>query len=419
MARSYPVRRRATAQAGHVPFPVSGANWRGTREAIGERDVVIAGDGTEGPRGPAPSRRRAALDVGVRFLVLAGALYVVGVVVARLWLVVLPFLLALLLASVLQPPAAWLAKRGLPPLAATWVVVLGGLLAVGGCLVFAGRALYQDLPELGDAVGAGWDRATAALEDSPLGVSADEVRDALSEAGGADPGRLLAGAFSGALAAVHVVTVALLTLFFTFFFVKDGRRLFEGATGWLDDGRRRLVREAGERVWDNLSTYVRNMAIIALVNAVQTALVLVLLGVPLALPVAVLTFLGSFVPFVGPVVAGVAGGLVALAHADATVALLFLAIELAYQQVEGNVLEPMLLGKGMRLHPVVIAASVTGGAVVAGIAGAVLAVPLVSAAFTLALYARELDAARHALAGAGDAPRPTAGVPRPPTVTEP
>lgn len=331
---------------------------------------------------------RALSDVAWRLVAVAVAVYVLGLVLARLWLVALPVALALLLTSLLRPAVWVLVDRGVPRLAATWLVLLGGLAVVGTAVGLSARALYLDADELIDAVSRGWERVQEMLENSPLEVSAQELRDMLSESGG-DGGNIAGRLFAGAFTALQGLTVVVLTGFFTFFFVKDGDRLFSSATSWLDDRRRTLVRGAGLRVWGDLSAYIRHQALIAVINALQVALVLLILGIPLALPIAVLTFVGSFIPFVGPVVAGAAGGLVALADQGLGTAVTFVVIQFVYQQLENNILEPMLLGHGMRLHPTVIAASVTGGALVAGLAGAFLAVPVVAGVFSIVAHLRE------------------------------
>lgn len=332
---------------------------------------------------------RRVSDIAWRFLLIALAVYVVGNIVARLWLVALPFTLALFLTSVLRPAVAWMSDRGLPALAATWIVMLTGIAVVGGVLYVASNALYQNAEELGAAIADGWDKAVRFLDRSALGVSSEDLRNAVSgftEDNGAAIARRV---FSGALALIELLTVMVLTLFFTFFFLKDGERLFLGATSWVSEERREAVREGARRAWDNLSTFMRNQALIAVINSVQTAIVLILLDIPLVLPIAVLTFIASFIPFVGPVTAGVAGGLVALSNEGLATALVFVAIEFAYEQIEGNVIAPMILGKGLDLHPTVVAGSVTAGALVAGIPGAFLAVPLVSVFYTVLLYWRE------------------------------
>lgn len=332
---------------------------------------------------------RRVSEIAWRFLLIAAALYVVGMILSRLWLVVLPLVLALFLSSVLRPAVGWLAGRGVPRLGATWLVILVGLGTVGSVLYLATNALYRNAEELGAAIADGWEKALRFLDRSPLAVSADDVRRAVSDFSADNGAAIAERVFSGALALVEVLTVIVLTLFFTFFFVKDGERLFLGATSWFDDERRDAVREGARRAWSNLSTFMRNQALIALINTAQTAVVLLVLDIPLVLPIAVLTFIASFIPFVGPVTAGAAGGLVALSDQGLTTALVFVAIEFVYEQVEGNVIGPMILGQGLELHPTVVAGSVTAGALVAGIPGAFLAVPLVSVCFTLLLFWRE------------------------------
>lgn len=332
---------------------------------------------------------RRASDVAWRTLVIAAAVYVAGVVAARLWLVLLPLVVALFVTSVLRPLVDRLTRLAVPRLAALWLVLVLALGVIGGGVFVGARAVYDEADRLREAVEDGWDRLAEALESSSLDLSMDDVRNSATDLLGDSETAVAGRLFSGAIAAVEAVAALLLTLFFTFFFLRDGERLFRAATSWLSPARRDFVEGAASAVWATLSVYIRNQGVMAVINAAQTAIVLTVLGVPLVVPITVVTFIGSFVPFVGPIVAGVAGGLVALATEGPATALTFVAIEIVYEQIEGNVLAPIILGKGLPLHPAVVAAAVTTGALVAGIAGAFLAVPLASALYCVARYHRD------------------------------
>jgi hypothetical protein len=202
----------------------------------------------------------------------------------------------------------------------------------------------------------------------------------------------------------------LLVLALTFFFVRDGSGMVRSAFSLLPPRRRRLAFAASDRAWRTLSQWVRGTVLVALIDAVGIGVGLMVLGVPLALPLALLTFLGAFVPVIGALVAGVVAVLVAWATVGTRDALITLGIVLAVQQVEGNILQPMVMGRVLPLHPAVLLLAVTAGAVVGGVAGAFVAVPLLATvtAGTQAFLAegRKLRARAGA---AGDTGRPGRG----------
>jgi predicted PurR-regulated permease PerM len=224
----------------------------------------------------------------------------------------------------------------------------------------------------------------------PLGVSQAEVDKAIDNGvkslkGSGD--RLVGGAVSGALAALNVLAAIVLTLVLTFFFVKDGRQLW----GWIAGlfGRHRAsAEELGGRVWRVLTGYVHGIALVALIDALLIGLVLVAVGVPLAMPLTVLTFLAAFFPVVGAVAVGLAAVLVALVAKGAVAALVVGVAILVIQQLDGNVLQPLLVGRRLELHPVVVLLALTAGGVVGGLAGAFLAVPLAAVAGAVIDYLR-------------------------------
>ena len=177
-------------------------------------------------------------------------------------------------------------------------------------------------------------------------------------------------------------------LVITFFFVKDGKQMWEWVTKHFDDSRRKDVREIGMRSWATLGAYIRGTALIALVDAVLIGIALIIVGVPLVVPLMLITFIGGFFPVVGAFTAGLVAVLVALASGGFFDALIIGAVITLIQQLEGDLLQPLILGRAVKLHPVVVLLSLTAGGILAGVAGAFLAVPTAAVAATIGNYLR-------------------------------
>lgn len=204
--------------------------------------------------------------------------------------------------------------------------------------------------------------------------------------------RGLTGGFFGiARIVVDLLIGAFLALFTVFFFLKDGRGLYRGFCQLFPDRRQDDVREIGHRCWRVLQHYIRGLAFVALVDSVLIAAALLLIGVPLVLPLAVITFSAAFVPYVGAIVAGLLAALVALVSGGFADALLVIGAIVLIQQIEGNLLYPLIVGRQVRLHPLATLLAVTAGGLLAGLLGAVLAVPLTAVVVTVITYLRSPD----------------------------
>ncbi|HZD03069.1 MAG TPA: AI-2E family transporter [Actinomycetes bacterium] len=352
--------------------------------------------------------------VSWRLLVVAGAVAVVAAALVYLRLVVLPVVVALFLATLLAPPVRWLRAHGWPPLAATWTVIAAALLLAVGLGAVLAPQIGPQFGTLRDQVGEGLDDVQRWLREGPLHFSESQLSELLARARQevqANSAGLTRGVLTGATLAVEVVTGALLSLVLTFFFVKDGERI----GNWIarhTGSRSEELREVGRRAFDTLGAYLRGVALVGLVDAVLIGIGLAVIGVPLAVPLAFLVFLGAFFPIVGAFVSGVFAALVALVSKGVVAALIIVAITVAVQQLEGHVLAPVVLGRAVKLHPVVILLALTGGGVVGGIAGAALAVPAVAVATSVASYLHNRPAtpiSPPAVAGAGEATDPEAG----------
>ncbi|MFI6243170.1 AI-2E family transporter [Micromonospora sp. NPDC050795] len=316
---------------------------------------------------------------GVCLLAVAATAYLIG----RLLLAVAPLslavIVALLLAALLNPVSRLLRRLRVPAALAA----LGGVFSLLGVLTLAGllvaNQVANQFDDLGETLSSGLDEVQQTIVDGPLPVGEEQLDSAidvlqqrLSDASAdVEPA-------ATATATLETVGAILLALVLLFFFLKDGSRMW----GWLlrlfPDRLRGPVDEAGRASWWAVSRYIGGQAVVAAVDAIGIGVALLVIGVPLVLPLALLTFLGGFVPIVGATVAGAAAALVALVTNGPTDALLVLAAVIAVQQLEGNLLEPLIVGRALKLHPAPVLLAVTAGTLTAGIAGAVIAVPILA-----------------------------------------
>jgi putative heme transporter len=339
---------------------------------------------TAGPPEGVPRGLVVSAAVTWRVLLLAFAFLAAGYVAGKLLLVVLPVVVALLLATLLVPLAHRLRDRGMHPRAASLLVVVAGIAVIAIVLTLVVPPFVSELSDVGANVEKGSRKAGQLLR--PLGVSQAEVDKAVDD--GVKSLKGSSGKLTGgALAALNVLAAILLTLVLTFFFVKDGRQMWSWIAGLL--GRHRpAAEELGARVWGVLTGYVHGIALVALIDALLIGLALVVLGVPLAMPLTVLTFLAAFFPVVGAVAIGLAAVLVALVAKGGLAAAILGAWILIVQQLDGNLLQPLLVGRKLELHPVVVLLALTAGGVIAGLVGAFLAVPLAAVAGAVIAFAR-------------------------------
>ncbi|HET8949886.1 MAG TPA: AI-2E family transporter [Solirubrobacteraceae bacterium] len=325
--------------------------------------------------------------VTLRVIIVVGGIVLLALFAKRMMVVVIPVIIALLLATLLSPLARWLQRKGTPPaLAAALAVGLAFVIFLGlwGLVI---PPFVTQVPDVVENVqqGAGQIGDAAA----PLGLSDSEVQDAIRKArdqleGGQVAGKLL----SGAMLIVQWAAAIILIVVLTFFFIKDGSQLRDWTVCLFAEHRRETLREISERAWGALATYVQGVFLVATLDAVLIGIVLVLVGVPIALPLIVLTFLAAFFPIVGAVMAGAAATLVALVSGGVVDAAIVLGAIIAIQQLEGNVFYPMVVGKQLKLHPVAILLALTAGGVLAGVAGAFLAIPVAAVVSAVLDYMR-------------------------------
>jgi putative heme transporter len=368
----------------------------------------LPGRPAAGPAGPAPSqafrRLRRLGEACLWLMVLGVALVAVFWVAGQLRVAVLPIGLALVLATFLHPPAVALRRRGLPGGLAALVVVAGSLLILGGVIAALAPQTIDEFGELDVGLAGGLETIQRWLSEGPLGLEderidqgVEQVRQQFEEVGG----QIGQGALLGAFILIEIVTALVLAIVLLFFLLKDGERIWAWAVGLTPRGRREDVRELGRRCWDALAGFMRGQAVVAAFDAFFIGLALVILGVPLVLPLVVLTFFGAFVPIIGAFAAGAAAVLVALVAEGFATALILLAVIVVVQQVEGNVLEPVVVGRTVHVHPVAILLGVTVGVTLAGILGALVATPIVAVAGAALGYGRERADAAEAPGGGG------------------
>lgn len=377
-----PVDRPGTAAA---PPPSATAD---TPTGAAPGPDLLATDGSAratGPSAVSPTLRTAAAYAWRLIVVLAAAALFISALI-RLRVLVVPVILAVFLATLLVPLKRVLTRRGVQPTLASVLVFLGSLLVLGGVVGGVVEGTRQQFPELRASAEEGLAEVEGYLVNSRFGIEQadiDRFRDNISEAGTTNRDQLTEGALAGAHVLVEVVTGFVLMLFTLFFFVKDGPRIWDWFVRLASPRLRPRIHLAGERAFATLGGYMRGTAFVALVDAVLIGLALLILGVPLVAPLAVIVFLGAFIPIVGATLASVLAVLVALVSNGLVTALVIAGVVIAVNQLEAHVLSPIVLGRAVSVHPLAIALSLAAGALLAGVIGAVLSVPLT--AVTLAV----------------------------------
>ena len=335
-----------------------------------------------------PAGLRLAAAWSWRMLMVLAALFALVWAASYVAVVVVPVLVALLLAALLQPGAAALVHRRWPrPLAAAAMLIVG-LGVFAGIITLVIEQISAGFADLASQVSQGIGRmrsfivATFPITHGQLDAAVSHFQQTLVD----NRGTLATGALSTALTLGEVVTGLLLTLFTLFFFLKDGRSIWLWLVGLLPSDARAYIDEAGRRSWRTLISYVRATAAVALVDAIGIGSGLAFLRVPLVVPLAALVFLGAFIPILGSFLAGSVAVLVALVSRGSVPALIALAVVVLVMQLEGHVLQPLLLGRAVRVHPLAVVLSIAAGFLIAGIFGALIAVPLMACANVAGTY---------------------------------
>lgn len=324
-----------------------------------------------------------------RVLLIVAGVGVVWWLLGHVTTVLIPVLLAALIAGPLSPAVRWLRARHFPSALAAITVELGLILVVLGLLVLSGQQIVVGFAQLSDKAVAGFQKLLGMLEDSPLKLTTDSMSQWFSELGNTlqeNSNAILSGAITFGSTAGSILTGTILMLFVLLFFLFDGENIWLFLVKLFPRRARAAVNGAGRRGWISLAQYVRIQVFVAFVDALGIGLGAFLLGVPLALPIGVLVFLASFIPIVGAVVTGAVAVLVALVAVSPGIALAMLGVVLLVQQIESNILQPLIMGKAVSLHPVAVLLAVATGSMLFGIVGALFAVPVMAFANTIVRY---------------------------------
>ena len=357
----------------------------------GRPPVATAGSAS----GSVPASMQAAAAWSWRILVIGLAVAAVVVALGAGKVLWVPVVVALLLTVLLTPFVRLMERRlRLSRGAASGIAVLSLLAVVSGLATVAGRQIVQGVGELWTKASAGLDELVVTLASSPLGLDSadieryiDQGREQLS----ANSQSIVSGALSFTTTIAHVAAGTLVALFCLLFFLKDGALIWAWLVRLLPRSARMPVYEASRRGVVTLASFTRTQILVALIDAIGIGAGALILGIPLAVPLAVLVFLASFIPFVGAISTGIIAVLVTLVDQGAGRALIMLGIVLLVQQIESHLLQPLLLGHAVSLHPVAVLLSVAAGSLTAGIVGALLAVPFVATLNTVVLYLHGRD----------------------------
>ncbi|HEX2075267.1 MAG TPA: AI-2E family transporter [Geodermatophilus sp.] len=371
------------------PGGVSGPPQGGRPHRPGERGRRLTG-GTRGTSADdgVPDGLRTAAAWSWRLIAVLAGLYLLLYVAAYVAVVVVPVIVALLLAALLQPGAAALVRQGWPRSLAAFTMLVVGLGTVAGIIALVVNQFIAGFSDLADQVSRGLARIRDFVVDS-FPVSQRQIDEAVTTAQETlvdNQDTLTAGALTTAATVGEVFTGIVLALFTLFFFLKDGRSIWLWLVGLFPRDARAYLDEAARRSWRTLISYVRATVAVAMVDAIGIGTGLAILGVPLVIPLSALVFLGAFIPIIGSFLAGSVAVLVALVSVGPIKALIALAVVVLVMQLEGHVLQPLLLGRAVRVHPLAVVLAIAAGLLVAGIFGALIAVPIVACANVAGTY---------------------------------
>jgi predicted PurR-regulated permease PerM len=359
----------------------------------GTTEVTGADQGGAGqpaaPRGQVPGWLQRAAGWSWRLLLVGIAVYLAFRVASMLRLVVLPCVAALLLTALLQPVQSRLRRAGLPALAATWATLLLAVAVLGGAVTLAATRATADYPTLARELTHTGNELQTWLAGPPFHLRHGGI-ESLANRGLTylkQHQSLVAGTvLSGGRIFLEILAGLVLMLFITFFLLKDGDRIWAWLTGFLGPESRQRTRLAGTAAWQALLYYVRGTIAVAAIYSVVIGFSLWILGVPLLVPLTILVFVAAFIPLVGILVAGTVAVLVTLGTKGWIAALILVVIFILENQLESHLLQPLVVGRMVRLHPLAVILVLAVGGVVAGIPGAIVAVPTAAALTRAAPY---------------------------------
>lgn len=326
---------------------------------------------------PLPLRITAAY--AWRLLLIAAAVAGIIWIVIQLKLLVIPLLVGILITALLWPAFGWMLRHRFPRWAAVAIAILGTIAIVTTLIWLVVWQIRAQLPDVQARTGAAIEQFRQFLLEGPLHLTEKQIQDYIDQGFALvneQAQLLLNGALAVGTTAAHVATGAVLSLFILICLLADGAGIWRWTLRLFPKAARPAADGAGRNGWGTIVNYARTQLLVAAIDAVGIGVGAAILGVPMALPVAVLVFLGSFVPIVGAVVTGAIAVLLALVYNGVWIALAMLLVVLGVQQLEGHVLQPILMGSAVKVHPLAVVLVVAGGAMVGGIPGALFAVPL-------------------------------------------
>jgi predicted PurR-regulated permease PerM len=358
--------------------------WAMVREERRGQPAPITGGTSNFSRAQVPWGVDLAAAWSWRFLVIAAAGWVLFRTIGLVSVVVLPVVIALLISALVIPLVDGLVRLGLPRGMSSLLVVLLMIVSVAALLTFAGQQVANGATDLANQTAAGLGEIKDWLKTGPLHASDSQINDYIERAQDAitertQKGLKLSSVTEVGTAVGHIVAGLFIVLFSTYFFLADGERIWAWAVRIAPRAARRHVDSSGRVAWISLTQFVRATVIVAAVDAFGIALGAAIIGVPFVLAIGVLVFLGAFVPLIGATVAGTVAVLVALVDQGPITALVMLAIIIGVQQLEAHVLQPFLLGRWVSVHPLAVIIAIAVGVIIAGVAGALVAVPIVAA----------------------------------------
>ncbi|MFT4043813.1 MAG: AI-2E family transporter [Gordonia sp. (in: high G+C Gram-positive bacteria)] len=354
--------------------------------------------------GPLPTRAQVFLSglrscavVGAQSIVVVLALWMLLWLLGKSWVVLLPVLLAIIVSTVMWPPVRWMRGRGVPGTLAALVMMVIGIGVVAAVIALIVPSVVRQAPEIAGQAGQGLRKLQDWVQGPPMNLRDEQIDDVvhvITDKLQSSATTIVSGVFSGVGTVTSMLVTAFTLIVLVFIFLKDGPKFIP----WLDRTLGAPVAgHVGEvliRIWTTLGGFIRTQAIVSVVDASFIGAGLLILQVPLAGVLVVITFIGGFIPIVGAFVAGALAVLIALVSNGLATALIVLGIILAVQQLEGNVLQPWLQAKSMDLHAVNVLLAVTLGGSVFGITGAFLAVPAAAALTVVLRYVNEQIAVR-------------------------
>lgn len=337
---------------------------------------------------------RIAGEWSWRILAVSGVVALVLFLIVQLKLIVIPLMVAMLLAALLVPFSNWLQSHRWPKWAAVALAEVGIIAIVTGLVWVTVRTVISGYPALVEQTLVRWEDFKAFLLESPLHLSEADINAWAADLVASiqeDSGVLVSGALSVGYGVGHFLAGFLLVLFATLFILIDGRGIWNWIVRIFPRKARPALVGGGEAGWITLSTFVRVQVLVAFIDAVGIGLGAFILGLfydgfPLVLPIAILVFLGAFIPVVGAVVSGALAVFIALVFMGPWQAFIMLLIVIGVQQLEGHVLQPLLVGNAVKVHPLAVVLAVAAGGFLAGITGALFAVPVVATANAMISY---------------------------------